>query len=148
MGAGRVKSRVCPQVAEDGAVSTFLKETDLAGLKVCSVRSSPSIVSVQSERGASCNSKLSRQSPPGPAVEHQREHRMEPAESMQRDSRPQQCSGDGGATCKHGPQNQDHSWPTSENATTITNPGESCLKHSVATSFSEITTYTIICNVP
>lgn len=48
-------------------MSTFLKERDLAGLKVCSVRSSPSILSVQSERGASCNSKLSGQSPPGPA---------------------------------------------------------------------------------
>lgn len=49
-------------------MSTFLKETDLAGLKVCSVNSSPSIVSVQSERGASCNSKLSHQSTPGPAL--------------------------------------------------------------------------------
>lgn len=49
-------------------MSTFLKETDLAGLKVCSVSSSPSIVSVQSERGASCNSKLSHQSTPGPTL--------------------------------------------------------------------------------
>lgn len=52
-------------------MSTFLKDRDLAGLKVCSVSSSPSIVSVQSERGASCNSKLSHQSPPGPALKHQ-----------------------------------------------------------------------------
>lgn len=48
-------------------MSTFLKERDLAGLKVCSVCSSPSILSVQSERGASCNGKLRGQSPPGPA---------------------------------------------------------------------------------
>lgn len=48
----------------DRAVSTFLTETDLAGLKACSVGSSPSIVSVQSERGASCNSKSNEQSKP------------------------------------------------------------------------------------
>lgn len=66
-GGGEGKEHHGP-TGKDRAVSTFLKETDLAGLKVCSVNSSPSIVSVQSERGASCNSKLSHQSTPGPAL--------------------------------------------------------------------------------
>ena len=65
LGEGGGKSAADQKEGEDRAVSTFLKETDLAGLKVCS---SPSIVSVQSERGASCNSKLSHQSTPGPTL--------------------------------------------------------------------------------
>lgn len=64
---GRQKGGACRRVVGGRAVSTFLTERDLAGLKVCSVSSSPSIVSVQSDRGASCNSKPSQQSPPGPA---------------------------------------------------------------------------------
>lgn len=62
-----------PQVTKGR--STFLKGRHLAGLKVCSVSSSPSIVSVQSDRGASCNSKPSQQSP-GPAWPTNRAHRM------------------------------------------------------------------------
>lgn len=86
-------------------MSTFLKERDLAGLKVCSVRSSPSILSVQSERGASCNSKLSGQSPPGPA-----EHVTQSAARSSREHAARRSSaawaGGGAATCKHGPQSQ------------------------------------------
>lgn len=73
---------MCQQVMKGGAVSTFLRERDLAGLKVCSVSSSPSIVSVQSDRGASCNSKLSEQSP-RPSLKYQPGPQDGAAKSMQ-----------------------------------------------------------------
>lgn len=88
---GGQKGSACRQVVKGRAVSTFLTETDLAGLKVCSGSSSPSIVSVQSDSGASCNSKLNQQSPPGPALKYQRAHRMELAEGMQQ-GRLAQCT--------------------------------------------------------
>lgn len=70
----------CRQGAKGG--STFLKGRHLAGLKVCSVSSSPSIVSVQSDRGASCNSKLSQRSRPG--LKDQPSVQDGAAQSMQR----------------------------------------------------------------
>lgn len=70
----------------DRAVSTFLTERDLAGLKACSVRSSPSIVSVQSERGASCNSKLSKKSKPSPGFNTSTKCITMLATNMQRNS--------------------------------------------------------------
>lgn len=120
-------------------MSTFLTETDLAGLKVCSGSSSPSIVSVQSDRGASCNSKLSQQSPPGPALKSQRAHRLVPAEHAA------ETAGAVGtavpsATCKHehrtGPRLADF-----RKAVTITCP-------AVVGEVSEVTTYTITFHVP
>lgn len=95
-------------------VSTFLKERDLAGLKVCSVSSSPSIVSVQSERGASCNSKLSHESPPGPALKHQR-RAQDGASQGHAAETASDSSGDGTAMCVHRPHKQGHSWPKWEN---------------------------------
>lgn len=75
----------CRQAAK-GRRSTFLTGRDLAGLKVCSVSSSPSIVSVQSDRGASCNSKLSQQSPARPDRPTERTHRMARLRACSRDS--------------------------------------------------------------
>lgn len=110
-------------------MSTFLKERDLAGLKVCSVRSSPSILSVQSERGASCNSKLRGQSPPGPPSTSPRaQHRA--AEHMQRDDTSSLGRG-GAAACTPGPQSQ----PAGPHHRQQPDPylGKSSLKHRAAT---------------
>lgn len=78
-----------------GRRSTFLKGRGLAGLKVCSVSSSPSIVSVQSDRGASCNSKLSQQSP-WPGLTDQPSAQDGAAASMQQRQRRRQEGGGGG----------------------------------------------------
>ena len=95
-------------------MSTFLKERDLAGLKVCSVRSSPSILSVQSERGASCNSKLSGQSPPGPA-----EHITQSAAQSSREHAARQPSAAwaGGGLRRANTGHRAERWPTPQTAT-------------------------------
>lgn len=95
-------------------MSTFLKERDLAGLKVCSVRSSPSILSVQSERGASCNSKLRGQSPPGPA-----EHIAQSAApgSRAHAARRHQQPGQGWCCGVHTRATEPTGWPPPQTAT-------------------------------
>lgn len=117
-----------------GRRSTFLTGRDLAGLKVCSVSSSPSIVSVQSDRGASCNSKLSQQSP-RPSLKY-RAHRMAPLRA---------CSRDGGGARKvvgvalprASPVPRTRATPDqSEEAVTVTYPAVTC-------AVSEATTDTI-----
>lgn len=107
-----------------GRRSTFLTGRDLAGLKVCSVSSSPSIVSVQSDRGASCNSKLSQQSP-RPSLKY-RAHRMALLRA---------CSRDGGgakeaagvALPRASPVPRTRTTPDqSEEAVTVTYPAVTC----------------------